>query len=176
MDDAALLLGFITLQRLAELVLAAHNTSRLRAQGASEFGQSHYPVMVTFHAAWLASLWWFGWKQPVHLGFFALFVLLQGLRLWVIASLGSRWTTRVIVLPGASLIRRGPYRWLRHPNYVVVALEIAIVPLALGLPVIAALFSILQVPLLLHRMAIETAALTWATSRTPEPISPEATN
>ena len=162
MDEASLLLGFITLQRLAELVLAARNTARLRVRGAIEFGQSHYPMMVTFHAAWLGGLWWFGFDRPVQPGFLALFIMLQGLRIWVLASLGARWTTRIIVLRGPPLVRRGPYRWLRHPNYVVVAMEIAIVPLALGLPLFAGLFSVLHIPLVLHRIAVESAALVWA--------------
>ncbi|MBX6426793.1 MAG: hypothetical protein IRZ09_12830 [Variibacter sp.] len=162
MGEGAWLLGFITLQRLAELAYAARNTRRLRAEGAVEFGPAHYPVMVAFHAAWLAGLWWFGHGQPVQRGLLALFVLLQGLRLWIVATLGPRWTTRILVLPGAPRIRRGLYRWVRHPNYIVVALEIAVVPLALDLPVYAAVFAILQVPLLLHRIAVEEAALAWA--------------
>jgi methyltransferase len=174
MPEGALLLAFVTLQRLAELALAARNTRRLIAQGAVEFGQRHYPLMVLFHAAWLVSLWWLGASEPVRAGFLAVFVLLQGVRLWVLASLGSRWTTRIIVVPSARLVRRGPYRYLRHPNYVVVALEVAVVPLALGLPWIAAVFSIANIPLLLHRMAVEGAALEWA-QRQPaaKPTTPE---
>jgi len=169
--EGAWLIGFVTLQRLAELLFAARNTQRLRANGAVEFGQSHYPLMVGFHAAWLVGLWWLGSGEPVHRGFLAAFVALQALRLWVIASLGERWTTRVLVLPGAPLIRRGPYRRLRHPNYIVVALEIAVVPLALGLTTYTGVFALLQIPLLMHRMAIESAALSWATQQpaTPAP-------
>src|SRR5215212_7156569 len=171
MPEGVLLLAFVTLQRLAELALATRNTRLLIVQGAVEFGQWHYPLMVLFHAAWLASLWWFGASEPVRADFLVAFVLLQGLRLWVLASLGSRWTTRIIVMPGAPLVRRGPYRYLRHPNYVVVALEMAVVPLALGLPWIAAVFSIANIPLLLHRMAVEGAALEWA-QRQPAAVSP----
>jgi methyltransferase len=169
MGEGVWLLGFVTLQRAGELVLARRNTEALRARGAVEFGQSHYPVMVAFHAAWLAGLWWLGHAEPLNTGFVALFAFLQMLRVWVIASLGERWTTRIIVLPGAPPVRRGPYRRLRHPNYIVVALEIAIVPLALGLPVYAGIFAVVQIPLLMHRMAVEGAALAWASSQPSSP-------
>jgi methyltransferase len=171
MPEGVLLLAFVTLQRAAELLLAARHTARLRAQGALEFGAGHYPLMVAFHAAWLAGLWWFGMTQPVEPHFLAAFIVLCALRLWTLASLGNRWTTRVIVLPGAPLVRRGPYRFLRHPNYVVVALEIAIVPLALGLPMFAAVFSTLNVPLAMHRIAVEQAALAWAQAESAAVIS-----
>jgi methyltransferase len=159
MGEADALLGFITLQRLAELGLAARNTARLRARGGIEFGQGHYPVIVAFHGAWILGLWWLGHGRPVHLGLLTVFALLQGLRFWVIAALGGRWTTRVIVVPGAPLVARGPYRFLRHPNYLVTALEIAVVPLALDLPVFAALFAAINVVLLLVRIRVENAAL-----------------
>jgi len=133
MGEGALLIAFITLQRLAELIVAARHTARLRAEGAVEFGHAHYPLMVGFHAAWICGLLWFGAGRTVEPHFLGLFLVLLALRIWVIASLGRHWTTRIIVLPGAKLVRRGPYRWLRHPNYLVVALEIAVVPLALGL-------------------------------------------
>lgn len=165
MGEGALLIAFVTLQRLAELILSARHTARLRAEGAVEFGQSHYPLLIGFHITWIGGLWWLGADRPVDRHVLGLFIVLVALRVWVIASLGCRWTTRVIVLPGASLVRRGPYRGLRHPNYVVVALEIAVVPLALGLPVFAAIFSVLHIPLLLHRIAVESAALSWATSQ-----------
>jgi methyltransferase len=162
MPEGALLLAFVTMQRVAELFVAARHTAWLRAQGAVEFGAPHYPLMVAFHAAWLGGLWWFGAMRPVEPHFLALFLALCALRVWTIASLGARWTTRIVVLPGAPLVRRGPYRWLRHPNYAVVALELAVVPLALGLPMFAAVFSVLNVPLALHRIAVEQAALAFA--------------
>jgi methyltransferase len=171
--EGAWLLGFVTLQRIVELLLAERNTRALRARGGVEFGQSHYPLLVAFHAAWLFGLWWFGAWRSVHPGFLALFVALQVLRVWVIASLGERWTTRIIVLPGAPLVRRGPYRRLRHPNYIVVALETAVVPLALGLPLYAGIFAVLHIPLLMHRMAVEGAALAWATKSAAARPDPE---
>ena len=93
----------------------------------------------------------------------AVFVLLQMGRLWVIASLGRRWTTRIIALRGAALVALGPCRWIQHPNYLIVALEIAVVPLALGLPVFALVYSIANAALLVYRIRIENEALAWAT-------------
>jgi methyltransferase len=162
MAEGALLIAFITMQRLAELVLARRNTQRLLAQGGVEFGRSHYPLMVALHAAWLAGLWWLGRNQPVDPFLLGVFILLQAGRLWVIASLGRRWTTRIVVLPRAPLVASGPYRWLNHPNYWIVALEIAVVPLALGLPVLAAIFTGLNAAMLSLRIRTENAALAQA--------------
>lgn len=162
MTLAPLVLGFVTLQRLGELVLARHNTAALRAQGAYEAGASHYPAMVAMHAAWLASLWWFGWNNPVNLPLLGVMVVLQLLRVWVLATLGPRWTTRIIVLPGAPLVTGGPFRFVRHPNYCVVVAEIAVLPLCLGLPAIAALFTVLNAAMLWVRIRAENGALATA--------------
>jgi methyltransferase len=159
MGDGAFLIAFIVLQRLAELLLARRNTARLLAAGAIETGRSHYPWMVALHAAWLLALWLYGRDRPVDPMLLVVFILLQAGRIWVIASLGRRWTTRVIVMPGERLVSRGPYRWLRHPNYVIVALEIAVVPLALGLPVLALIFTVLNATVLYQRIRVENAAL-----------------
>jgi methyltransferase len=156
---ASILLAFVTLQRLGELALARRNTRRLLARGAVEHGAAHYPLIVALHAAWLAGLWALGWSRPVSLPWLAVYVLLQAFRVWVLASLGGRWTTRIIVLPGEPLVRRGPYRLLPHPNYLVVAGEIAVLPLALGLPLYAALFSVLNAAVLWVRIGAENAAL-----------------
>lgn len=162
MAGGALLIGFVALQRLGELMLARSNTRRLLAQGGVEFGRVHYPWMVALHTAWLIGLWWFGRDRAVDPFLLGVFILLQVGRLWVIASLGRRWTTRIIVLPGAPLVASGPYRWLKHPNYWIVALEIAVVPLALGLPVFAAVFTLLNALILYHRIRAENAALAQA--------------
>ena len=162
MTAGAWLIGFIAVQRLAELGLAQWNTARLRAAGGVEFGAGHYLLMVALHAGWLLGLWLLGHDRDVDRLWLALFVLLQAARVWVIASLGRRWTTRVIVLPGAAPVARGPYRWLRHPNYAVVVLEIAVVPLALGLPLFALAFSIANAALLAWRIRVENEALAWA--------------
>ena len=150
------------MQRLAELGFAQWNTARLRAAGGIEFGAAHYPLMVALHALWLLGLGVLGYDHAVDPLWLALFILLQAGRLWVIASLGWRWTTRVIVLPGAAPVVRGPYHWLRHPNYAVVVLEIAVVPLALRLPLFALVFSIANAALLAWRIRVENQALTWA--------------
>jgi methyltransferase len=121
-----------------------------------------YPLMVALHTFWLLGLGLLGHDRSVDPIWLAVFILLQAGRLWVIASLGRRWTTRVIVLPGAAPIACGPYRWLRHPNYVVVVLEIAVVPLALGLPIFALVSSLANVVLLAYRIAVENQALAWA--------------
>ena len=159
------ILLLVTAQRLGELMLAQRNTRRLLAHGAHEAGRGHYPVMVALHAAWLATLWWLGWNRPVNLIPLSLFALMQVLRVWVIASLGGRWTTRIIVLPGARLVAKGPFRFLRHPNYCIVTAEIVLLPLALGLPQVAIVFSILNAAMLTVRIACENRALARAANR-----------
>jgi methyltransferase len=162
MIDAVVLLGFVTVQRLAELGFARHNTDRLLAAGGVEFGRSHYKFVVALHTIWLGGLWLTASMRPVDPPLLIPFALLQLGRAWVILTLGGRWTTRVIVVPGEELVARGPYRWLRHPNYLIVAAEIAVVPLAFGLVVYAAAFSVLNAALLFERIRVETAALGWA--------------
>ncbi len=162
MGEGGWLVAFLVVQRLAELALAARNTRRLRAAGGVEFGASHYPLMVALHAFWLVGLWLLGHDRGIDPVWLAAFAVLQAGRVWVIASLGSRWTTRVIVVPGSLAVVRGPYRWLRHPNYLIVALEIAVVPLALGLPAFALVFSLLNAALLAYRIHVENRALGWA--------------
>ena len=132
------LLTFVTLQRLAELVYARRNTAALLARGAREIASEHYPYMVAMHAVWLIGLWFLAAGRPISPVWFAVFMVLQGLRIWVLATLKGRWTTRIIVLPGAALVTSGPYRFLSHPNYAVVIGEIAALPLAFGLPLYAA--------------------------------------
>ena len=156
---AAAILGLVTLQRLAELVLAGRNTGRLLARGAIEHGSGHYPLIVALHIAWLAALWWWAPGQPVSLPLLGLFLVLQLGRIWVIATLGERWTTRIIVLPGEPLVTSGPYRFLRHPNYWIVALEIAVLPLVFALWQIALVFSLLNAAVLAIRVTAENKAL-----------------
>lgn len=150
----------VAAQRLGELLLARRNTRRLLAEGAREEGAGHYPLFVALHAGWLATLFAVvPADAPADWGLLALFALLQAGRVWVIASLGRFWTTRVVTLPGAPLVRRGPYRWVRHPNYLVVAGELAVLPLAFGEVWAALLFSLLNLPLTAHRIRVEEAAL-----------------
>ena len=162
MVPALLLLVFVTLQRLAELVWNRSNEARLRAAGAVEAGAAHYPVMVVLHGAWLVALWAFGWDRPLVWGWVAAYVVLQFGRAWVLATLGRRWTTRVFVVPGETLVRRGPYRFVSHPNYVVVALEIFVLPLAFGLWAVALVFGIANLALLAWRIRVENQALSAA--------------
>lgn len=159
MTAAEIILGLVTAQRGGELVLSRYNTSRLTARGAIEIAASHYPLMVAVHAAWLAALWAFGHDQAVDAIALAFYLALQGLRIWVMATLGERWTTRIIVLPGAPLVAHGPYRYLHHPNYAVVAGEIAVLPLTLHLAWIAMLFTALNTIVLVIRIREEDRAL-----------------
>ncbi|HEX6603597.1 MAG TPA: isoprenylcysteine carboxylmethyltransferase family protein [Sphingomicrobium sp.] len=149
----------MTLQRLGELWLSNRNTRRLLARGAREHAPGHYPLIVAVHVLWLAALWWLAPTRPVAGFWVALFVLLELMRLWVLLTLGRRWTTRIVVLPGEPLEHRGPYRFVDHPNYLVVAAEIAVLPLVFGLWQVAVLFSLLNAAVLAIRIAAENRAL-----------------
>ena len=159
MTLAVLILALVTLQRLGELWLSHRNTRRLLAKGAVEHGAGHYPLAIAVHAAWLAALWWLAPGRDVNLWLLGLYLLIQAARAWVLATLGPRWTTRIIVLPGAPLVRTGPYRFVNHPNYVVVALEIAVLPLVFGLWELALLFTVLNAAVLTIRIREEDRAL-----------------
>lgn len=156
---AILLLLFVTAQRLSELAWNRRNEAGLRARGAMEAGRSHYPVMVALHSAWLVTLWALGWDRRLLWPWLGVYILLQVGRAWVLATLGRRWTTRVFVVPGETLVRRGPYRFVSHPNYVVVGLEIFVLPLAFDLPVVALLFGVANLALLAWRIRVENRAL-----------------
>ena len=159
MNLAILILALVTLQRLGELWLSNRNTKRLLVRGAHEVGGNHYPLIVAVHALWLATLWWLAPGRPVNWFWLAIFILLQLARVWVIATLGPRWTTRIIVLPGAPLVRNGPYRFVNHPNYVVVAGEIAVLPLVFGFWDVALIFSFFNASVLALRIADENKGL-----------------
>jgi methyltransferase len=159
-DWAGLIVGLVALERLGELVYANHNTRALLREGAYELGRGHYPLIVLLHAAWLIVVYGFADKSaPPVWGWIAAFVLLQIARYWILATLGRYWTTRIIVVPNAPLVRHGPYRFLRHPNYAVVAAEIAVLPLAFREVAVAIIFSLLNAALLWRRIRIENAAL-----------------
>jgi methyltransferase len=159
MTVAAIILILVTAQRVAELLIARRNTKALLAKGAYEVAPGHYPLIVAVHAAWLASLWWLAPRRPISWLLIDLFLLLQIARLWVLATLGGRWTTRIIILPGAPLVRHGPYRYLGHPNYLIVVGEIAVLPLAFGLWQVALFFSLANAFVLAIRLRAENAAL-----------------
>jgi len=157
---AAGVVGLVALERLAELWIARRNTRALLEAGGVEAGGRHYPLIVALHAAWLLAIpLTVPPEATVSVPLLALFVLLQGCRAWVLLSLGRYWTTRVITVPGAPLVRRGPYRFMRHPNYLVVAAEIVVLPLAFGAWTVAVLFSGLNAALLTWRISVEDQAL-----------------
>jgi methyltransferase len=150
----------VAAQRLGEVAWARRNERRLRAAGGVEIGARHYPLFFVLHGSWLAALWLLvPADAPVIWPLLVLFALLQAARVWVIASLGWYWTTRIISVPDAPLVVRGPYRWLKHPNYLVVAGEIAVLPLAFGAWRVALVYSVLNGLLLWHRIRVEDAAL-----------------
>jgi methyltransferase len=156
-----ILLALVAVQRLAEVAYAERNTRALIARGAREAGRGHYPLIVLLHAAWLVAILLM--LPEVRVIFWlplVLFLLLQAARVWVIATLGPYWTTRIITLDEAPLVRRGPYRFVRHPNYLIVAGEILLLPLALGEWQVAAVFTLLNGAMLAWRIRAEDAALT----------------
>jgi methyltransferase len=157
---AYVILALVVVQRLGELVLAQRNTKALLARGAVEIGRRHYPLIVALHASWLIAIVWF-LPHPTSINWWlvAVFVVLQGLRVWVLATLGPYWTTRIISLPGAPLVKRGPYRFVSHPNYLVVAGEILVLPLVFGETGVAVFFSIANAAMLAWRIRQEETGL-----------------
>lgn len=152
------MLAFITLQRAAELAIAARNTRSLRRRGAYEVGAGHYPAMVALHVSWLGALWLRGRRRSVSPLLLGCFVVLQGGRAWVLATLAERWTTRIMLLPGAAPIVLGPFRLARHPNYLIVALELPCVAFALGLKRLALIFGGANLAMLRWRIRCEDRA------------------
>lgn len=151
---------YIVIQRLGELVYANWNTKKLLAAGGQEHGADHYHYFIFLHSAWIAIIALMVDPQySLSKTMLALFVASQLLRFWTLASIGKWWTTRIISAPHFDLVKKGPYRFISHPNYLVVVLEIAIVPLLLGLPWVALVFSILNAILLRHRLSIENEIL-----------------
>ena len=160
MTAHVVLLGYVVLARLVELSVSRRNTRRLLARGGYEVGQKHYPLIVAIHVGWVLALALLVPADTPPLPLFLIpFLLVQVIRYWVILSLGVRWTTRIIVVPGAALVTHGPYRWLRHPNYLVVAAEIALLPLVFGAWEISLGFSVANAAMLLYRIRVEDAAL-----------------
>lgn len=159
MITSILLLGFVTVERIGELVLARRNTARLLGRGGSEHSAGHYPFIVALHAFWLLGLWAIAWDRPTNLVWIAVFGILQAMRFWILATLRDRWTTRIITIPNEVLVRRGPYRFIDHPNYAVVICEIAVLPMAFGLWEFALVFSVLNAGILTIRIRAENNAL-----------------
>jgi methyltransferase len=159
--SAALVVVFaVAALRIGEIAYARRNAAALIARGGVEVGSAHYPLFFVLHGGWLLAIFWtVPAETPVNWAWLGVFALLQLGRFWVIASLGPFWTTRVITLPGAPLVRRGPYRFIRHPNYLVVSCEIAVLPLVFGAWRLALVFSLLNAALLVWRIKIEDQAL-----------------
>ncbi len=154
-----LILSLVTAQRLIELYIAQRNTKRLIAKGGFEVGSGHYPLIVALHTVWLAGLWYLVLNAEVSWPWIMAYLVLEAARGWIIAALGSRWTTRIIVVPGETLVDEGPYKYFRHPNYLVVAGEIFILPMAFGLWWYAIIFAALNAAVLWFRIKAEDAAL-----------------
>ena len=160
----SIFVALIAAQRLLELHFSREHENALRAKGAYERGAAHYPLIVALHAAWLLAMLLEGWLRGTELSplwplWVALFLGGQALRYWAILSLGERWTTRVMVLPGAPLVRSGPYKFLPHPNYLAVMLEIFAVPLMFGALITAGVFTLLNAGVLVMRIRAEELAL-----------------
>ena len=162
-----ILIALVIVQRLVELRVARRNERQLLAKGAFEAGKSHYPYMVAMHAAFFLSLIMevllHRPLSPIWLPLLAVFLAMQVLRVWCLASLGEFWNTKIIILPGANVVRRGPYKWLRHPNYVIVTTELLVLPLLFQAYFTAALFALLNAWMLSVRIPAEEQALRKAT-------------
>ncbi len=156
---SVLLLIAVTAERLGELVLAHRNTKTLLQQGAVEIAPGHYPLIVMLHTLWLAVIWFYGFDTPLQAFWVFAFALLQVLRIWTLGTLGRRWTTRIIVQNNIPLVKTGPYRFVSHPNYIIVIGEIAILPLCYNMPVCALIFSVLNAVVLAIRISEERRAL-----------------
>ena len=155
-----LLVALIVVQRLIELMIARVNTKRLLANGGVEHGANHYPLIVTLHAAWLVSLVVFvPAEATINPMLLVIFIALQLSRVWVLTSLGRYWTTRVITVPGQPLVKRGPFRLVRHPNYLIVAAELIVVPLIAGVWELSVVFGIANALVLAWRIRVEEQAI-----------------
>jgi methyltransferase len=155
----ALIVGAVTLSRLVELPIARANTRRLLASGGREVAAGHYPLIVALHAGWLVTLWLLALDRPINVPALLAFGLAECGRFWVLRTMGKRWTTRIIVVPGETLVARGPYKLVKHPNYAVVTAEIALLPLVFGLWQVALIFSLLNAAILTVRIREEDRAL-----------------
>ncbi len=152
--------AYVIIQRLAELIYATANTRRLLAEGGVEYGRRHYPLFILLHGSWIIAIAF--WAQPPLasiMPLMAAFIASQLFRFWTLASIGRWWTTRIISAPHFPRIDKGPYRFMAHPNYAVVMAEIALLPLLLGAPIIALVFSLLNAMLLWWRIGVESKAL-----------------
>lgn len=166
------ILTLVTVQRLVELYIAHRNTKRLLANGGVEVSSGHYPLIVIFHGIWLAGLWYLVWNHEVAWPWAFAYLVLQAARGWIIAALGNRWTTRIIIVPGETLSKAGPYKYFRHPNYMIVAAEIFILPMVFGLWWYALILGCINLALLYYRIQEEDAALKPLREENQLPVDP----
>ena len=164
-----ILLLLVIAQRLIELAVARRNEMAMKAKGAYEVGASHYPYMIALHSSFFICLIGevlFFDLEPSSLFpyMLVLFLLVQGLRIWCLASLGEYWNTKIIILPRANVVAKGPYSFIRHPNYFVVCIEIALLPLMFGAYFTAITFTVLNFIMLSVRIPLEEKALREATN------------
>ncbi|MFH0347529.1 isoprenylcysteine carboxyl methyltransferase family protein [Bacillus vallismortis] len=159
-----LLIAILIAQRAAEMAVARQNEQKVKKQGAIEFGESHYPYIIIMHILFFLSLtaevllmnkqpssWWIGIAAAI--------LIVQAVRYWALCSLGAYWNTKILVVPGAELVKKGPYKWMKHPNYTVVILEILLIPLLYQAYVTMCLFSNVNAVLLTVRIRTEDKAL-----------------
>lgn len=159
-----IIISIVIIQRLIELFVAKRNEKWMLSQGAFEAGAAHYPVMVAMHITFFASLLievtvFDRPLSPIWLLFLIVFILAQAFRVWCLYSLGKFWNTKIIILPGANVIQKGPYRFIRHPNYVVVAIELLVLPLLFSAYFTAVIFTLLNIGMLSIRIPVEEKAL-----------------
>ena len=157
---AVLFLGYVIAERLIELPIATRNTRRLKAQGGVEHSPGHYPLIVAVHTLWIAAMVWWGHDNPVNYAWLGVYAALQVLRVYILGTLGKRWTTRIIVLQDEARVTKGPFGFVPHPNYMLVIAEILVAPLVLGLWDVAAIFGALNAMVLTIRISAEERA--WA--------------
>ena len=161
------ILAFVIIQRFIELRIAKRNEKAMLAKGAYEVGASHYKYMILLHTSFfisfLVEVAFIKSSFTPYSAFLAIFIVLQLLRVWCLASLGTFWNTKIIILPGANVVVKGPYAFIRHPNYLIVCLEIAVLPLMFQAYVTAILFTILNIIMLSVRIPMEEKALKEAT-------------
>ncbi|QFF99764.1 isoprenylcysteine carboxyl methyltransferase [Psychrobacillus glaciei] len=168
-----IIIFLVIIQRITEVFIAKQNEKKMLAQGAYEVGASHYPYMVTLHVSFficlIAEVLVFNRGiSPLFPLFFLIFLIVQALRIWCLRSLGSFWNTKIIILPGAHVVTKGPYLYLKHPNYVVVCIEIALLPLIFQAYITAICFTLLNLAMLSVRIPLEERALMEVTNYNEE--------
>ncbi len=160
--DFLLFISFIILLRIVELLYSKSNEKWLLQNDAIEYGKEHYPFIVALHVLFILSLIIeYALHQPIYFNFFLLVIyfFLLAFKIWIILSLGKFWNTRIYRITGVHLIRKGPYKYFKHPNYVVVIAEIVVIPLIFNLYYTAAIFTLLNAIMLFVRIKEENKAL-----------------